>query len=1075
MKNKARVIFFASHVIKRLYPLYLALTRTIPPDPRAKLNQFLKRLVHAALTLLDFRRVSRNKANSQSRTDFAVYRHWNTPENWKTAELVNKIYALYLPQFHTIAENDEWWGKGFTEWTNVFPSKSQFSGHYQPHVPIGSGYYDLSDPRVIASQSKLAKNYGIDGFGFYFYWFRGKTLLEAPIQTFASDPSIDFEFHLCWANENWTRTWDGLNNEVLLAQEHSDEDDLAFIKYVAKYFKDPRYSTVDGRKLLAIYRPDLLPDANKTFGIWRRYCIDSGIGELHIIACQSKVLSKQERNALDVEGFLDFTPNGVPLLEVNLREQKNFKGRIFDIRDVQNSRPNLATGDKTVFPSVTLSWDNTPRRKSKSTVFINAEPKQFRADLETAKDIVKNNPLAEKIIYINAWNEWAEGAHLEPDQKYGYSWLQSIYDFRQSQRDAPRITKEPIAFVFHDLYKHGAQLLGASLVNTFSRSFNAKVHAVVLGLGPLEREIDPEVDLHTLLDATDFQIREKFEELYCAGVRSVLINTLVSAKVVEAAKKAGLGTVVLVHELGNLIKEYNLEGVAKKTALYADRIIFASTYVQEDFKTFAEVEDQKLGILPQGIYQRLNEISSATGKRSFEPYSVVGVGYADKRKGFDIFLEHAELASALELPLRFTWVGNLSDYASTLIASKSHILSENGGNLELKEFNSDISAELVKHHLYLLSSREDPFPSVVLEGLANGLQVACIEACTGIEETVREYAGLVLSQVDFRENLDKIVLACRPEKQKTYEQVAEIRNRFNFTGYASALLKELNFERLSVSVIVTNFNHENYIAERINSILKQTYSVDEIIFLDDCSSDGSLEIAKQLLGNCGVKYQIIENSVNSGNVFSQWRSGISQASSDLIWVAESDDTCDPRFLETMVAKFKTPGLAFAYSESNQIDENSRIISTNYDHYSATFQLERRQFGFTVPGNLFSETCLQIKNTVPNVSAVIFSRETLQDVFSRHADEIVKLKWGGDWLVYFLLSLKGLVAYEPTSLNFHRRHSKSVIGSANWLEHVDEVEFIQTRVRSSSEDSDIRSQAREYIEELKSRVRLAEAQ
>ena len=205
-------------------------------------------------------------------------------------DLPARLFAFYLPQFHAIAENNEWWGEGFTEWTNVRPAKPQFKGHIQPHEPDPNadlGYYDLTEPDVMRRQMEMARQYGIEGFCFYFYWFAGHRLLETPLLNLLDNPDIDVPFTLCWVNENWSRRWDGRNQDMLIAQNHSAEDDIAFISYISKYLKDPRYRRIDGKPLLLVYRPIELPDAKATSKRWRDWCRDNGIGEIYIAYTQS--------------------------------------------------------------------------------------------------------------------------------------------------------------------------------------------------------------------------------------------------------------------------------------------------------------------------------------------------------------------------------------------------------------------------------------------------------------------------------------------------------------------------------------------------------------------------------------------------------------------------------------------------------------------------------------------------------------------------------------------------------------------------------------------------------------------
>lgn len=339
-----------------------------------------------------------------------------------------RVIAFYLPQFHPIAENDEWWGEGFTEWTNVRPALPQFMRHYQPHVPADLGYYDLRDTETQRRQIDLAKLYGVEGFCFYFYWFAGKRLLETPLLNYLNDPSLDHPFCLCWANENWSRRWDGRDHDVLMAQVHSPEDDLAFIRHVAQYMRDPRYIRVDGRPLLQVYRPSLLPDPAATGKRWRKWCRDNGLGEIYLAYTQS--FESNDPADYGFDAAIEFPPNnsGVPQITQHCRPNPGFQGKIFDWSALVERSFSYASRPYTLFRSVCPSWDNTARRGVNGTVLANSTPSRFtrwvtNAIRETKARFSKQD---QRLVFVNAWNEWAEGAHLEPDKRYGYAWLESV-------------------------------------------------------------------------------------------------------------------------------------------------------------------------------------------------------------------------------------------------------------------------------------------------------------------------------------------------------------------------------------------------------------------------------------------------------------------------------------------------------------------------------------------------------------------------------------------------------------------------------------------------------------------------
>lgn len=334
-----------------------------------------------------------------------------------------------MPQFHPIPENDEWWGKGFTEWSNVGKALPNYEGHYQPHCPIHLGYYDLRIREVMEEQVKLAKNYGLSGFSFYFYWFDGKTLLEKPIVDYIENKKIDFPFCLTWANENWSRRWDGQENDVLIAQNHSDEDSLSFINYLMKYFKDSRYIKIDGKPILIVYRANIIPNIEKNAKLWRKELEKNGFPGLYLIAAQTFGIDSPEQFGFDAS--VEFPPHTV--ISDNIKSKlniinKNFNGNIYDYNQVVDNAVKKIEPSYKLFRSLMLSWDNTARKQDSSHIFHGFSLLKYKQWLNSLCANVVNNKKYnsnEKIVFVNAWNEWAEGTHLEPDRKYGFGYLEA--------------------------------------------------------------------------------------------------------------------------------------------------------------------------------------------------------------------------------------------------------------------------------------------------------------------------------------------------------------------------------------------------------------------------------------------------------------------------------------------------------------------------------------------------------------------------------------------------------------------------------------------------------------------------
>ncbi len=345
------------------------------------------------------------------------------------------VVAFYLPQFHAIPENDAWWGRGFTEWRNVSRALPQFDGHHQPRLPADLGFYDLSNAQVLRQQAALAREYGVGAFCFYFYWFGGRTLLEAPLLKWLADPAIDLPFCLCWANENWSRRWDGRAQDVLIAQAHSPADDLAFIAHVARYLRDPRALRVGGRPMLLVYRPSLLPDALATAARWREWCRVNGVGEIHLAYVQS--FDRPDPADIGFDSAVEFPPNMTSPRSIRSHQgllNPDYRGEVLDWRDMAEAARRRPMPSYRLFPAVNPGWDNEPRRPGAGRVYLHASPRGYRDWLrDTITGRLANTPAPDRLVFVNAWNEWAEGAVLEPDTRLGHAWLDAT---RQALWDA---------------------------------------------------------------------------------------------------------------------------------------------------------------------------------------------------------------------------------------------------------------------------------------------------------------------------------------------------------------------------------------------------------------------------------------------------------------------------------------------------------------------------------------------------------------------------------------------------------------------------------------------------------------
>jgi hypothetical protein len=345
-----------------------------------------------------------------------------------------RLIAFYLPQFHPIPENDEWWGRGFTEWTNVTKAKPLYPGHYQPRLPADLGYYDLRVPETRAQQAEMARKYGLEAFCYYHYWFGGKQLLQRPLQEVVRMGEPDFGFCTCWANQTWTGIWHGSPNRILIEQTYPGESDhRAHFESLLSTFSDKRHIRVDGKPVFIIYRPTELPNSEKTLDFWRNMAVTSGIGGLHIVGVHENPGWQPKAYGYDasINPRLPSRRGWVSrrnLLKWLKQKQEILRGfpTIHEYGTVLDSL--LPTDfDKTItYPCVIPNWDNTPRSGANGLVLHNSSPELFRQHLKKAVSLTEGVPHDHRLIFIKSWNEWAEGNYLEPDKRFGMGYLEVI-------------------------------------------------------------------------------------------------------------------------------------------------------------------------------------------------------------------------------------------------------------------------------------------------------------------------------------------------------------------------------------------------------------------------------------------------------------------------------------------------------------------------------------------------------------------------------------------------------------------------------------------------------------------------
>ena len=357
----------------------------------------------------------------------------------------NKIrpIAIYLPQFHPVPENDEWWGKGFTEWTNVSKAKPLFKGHHQPNLPGELGFYDLRVPEVREQQASLACEHGIEGFMYWHYWFAGKRILERPFQEVVESGKPNFPFCLGWANETWTGIWHGAKDRILIEQTYPGEKDYESHFYaVLDAFKDPRYITVNGKPLFLVYRPFEIPDTSLYISIWQKLSKNAGLNGIYFVGLTNH-FEKEYRELLKMgfdgicfqrmedaiekidqkKGFLNRLRRR--LYAIGIIKRYSAKG-VYDYGEFIQHLTKPTDVIENTYPVIFPNWDNSPRSERNGRIIQNSTPELFRKHIKNVFFLLKKKPAEQRIVFIKSWNEWAEGNYLEPDRRFGRAYLEVL-------------------------------------------------------------------------------------------------------------------------------------------------------------------------------------------------------------------------------------------------------------------------------------------------------------------------------------------------------------------------------------------------------------------------------------------------------------------------------------------------------------------------------------------------------------------------------------------------------------------------------------------------------------------------
>lgn len=1003
-----------------------------------------------------------------------------------------RLLAYYLPQFHPTPENDLWWGTGFTEWTNLARGVPRFADHYQPRTPRDLGHYRLDTPSALRDQARMARQSGIEGFVFYHYWFNGRRLLETPMEILLRSPDIELPFCLMWANENWSRRWDGGDRDVLISQDYRDEDDEALIADFSRHMQDKRYIALAGRPLLMIYRPGTIPDAKRRIAQWRD--LFSRVHGMEPILIMAQAFDDNDPGVFGLDGAVEFPPHKLTRSCTPIEDKlhildEDMTARVYDYNEVVEKALAEPAPPFPRIRTVCPSWDNDPRRQGAGLILHNASPGLYEYWLRETILQARRHPFnGEAIVCINAWNEWAEGAYLEPDLHLGAACLNATaraVTGLHSHHGADRIL-----LIGHDAFPAGAQMLLLAIGRALCRNHGIDIAFVLLGGGDLLPRYRAMGTVEILTPGTAAS-RERLHSLRAEGFTTAIVNSAASTRLAPDLASADISFTLLLHELPGMIRTHALEAsLATAQALSRAVVVPGAKLTRLCPEAI---------IMPQGLYNAIafseperRRVRLAYGIEN-EALVVIGAGYGDIRKGFDLFLQLWQMCQSPVFapsdttgpsrPLHFIWVGAIAETLSeTLRSDLEDALSSR--RFHLPGHVETISPFLSASDAFVLTSREDPYPSVVLEALSSGLPCMAFARngmipdllddlhregdrrhvivppgdLPGVVKWINGHIALPAATSDSRIAVGK---ALQP--------------RFSFDNYARRLLALTLPALPTISVVVLSYNYARYLAARLATVFAQNCPVAEIIVLDDASRDGSVALAGKTALEFDRTVRIVAQSRQSGSVFAQWQKATEMATGNWVWIAEADDLSEPEFLSELASLVRQlPNLTMAFTDSRAIDQDGVEISPSYKEYYRQHIGHDLDDDVVMDGTSFARNALSSCNLILNASAILFRRSALQEAFRSCMDELASFRMAGDWRLYLELLLQpgAQIAYRAKPLNIHRRHRNSVTGSLDPAQHLEEIRTMHDLIaKRLGPGADLLARQMRYREQLASQFDL----
>ncbi len=886
----------------------------------------------------------------------------------------------------------------------------------------------------------------------YFYWFNGRRLLDAPLEALLADPGLDLPFCLMWANENWTRRWDGSDDQVLVSQDYRARDEPGLVAEFARHFADPRYIRLGGRPVLMVYRARLIPGGPATVERWRRL-FRAGFGEDPVFVMAQSFTDTDPRPA-GMDAAVEFPPHKltarVPMINEGLHVlDPAFDAEVYDYAAIARASAEEPAPPYPLIKTAAPGWDNDPRRQGAGTVLHGATPALYQAWLEDLIRFARRHPVeGEALVCINAWNEWAEGATLEPDVHWGGAFLNAT---ARAAAGLPAPGERTcILLVGHDGLRHGAQTLLLRIGRALQAQHGVAVAFLLLEGGPLEAEY------RAVAPVTVASGQETLEAMArsarAAGCSAALVNSAASARAVPVLQRNGLPSVLLVHELPQLLHEKGLAGPLRDAMALAETVVFPAALVRDRCLEAVASAPGRVAVLAQGIGpaalpdDRLRDAIRAALHVPPDAMLALGMGYADLRKGFDLFLQVWRAARAAGQAVHFAWAGGI-DPATHAYLGTEIAMAEATGTFRCLGHRDDTGALLGAADILVLTSREDPLPSVALEALAAGTPVVAFEETGGLPELLARHGGGC--SVPLGDAAGMAQAALRLAADGTGESRAALaarsRHAFRFEAYSAALLALARPHLRTISVVVPGCDYARFTPARLASVFAQSYPVHEVLLLDDASLDDTVAVAERVAVGWGRQLRVERSQARSGSVFAQWLRAAELAEGEWLWIAEADDGAEPDFLSALAASLAhAPDAAFAFTDSRAIDESGATLWPDHKAYYGPGVLAADA---VFDGRAFLREHLSERNLILNASAVLWRRAELLAALRRCEAEWRQLRVAGDWRVYAeMLARPGAqVAYVARPLNHHRRHSSSVTSRIGAVAHVAEVARVHEAV------------------------------